>query len=262
MDETYNGYDDCQFDQDKGGNELRPKQSEFFKWQTYAIVDDDGQYNGEFQFFLSEGKHTITLQMLQEAFAINKIIFYQSFKTSDYATVKKEWDAQGAKDRSGFSQVFQAEKSYIKSSNTLFPTYDNSSVDIQPSDPKHILYTTIGKTTWDSVGEYITWEFSVPEDGYYCFSFKAKQNAKRGMYSARELMIDDQVLFTEMKNLKFENKNSWYMKTFSDSEDNPYKIFLTAGRHTMRLAVSVGDLADIPHLLSDIKRHLIIDRFV
>lgn len=245
LDETYEGYNDGQFELDKAGNELRPKQNEIFEWQSYTVVDGDGQYNGSLQFFLSKGTHTITLEMQREAIAIHKLLFYQADITDDYEAVINRWNSQGAADSSGFLQIFQAEKSFVKSSNTLFPTYDNSSVDIQPSSSKNILYNTIGKNTWDAAGEYITWEFEVPEDGYYCFAFKVKQNGKRGMYSAREMMIDDQVLFNEMKDLKFENKNSWYMKTFADRQDNPYKVYLSAGKHRMRLTVSVGDLADI-----------------
>jgi ABC-type glycerol-3-phosphate transport system substrate-binding protein len=35
------------------------------------------------------------------------------------------------------------------------------------------------------------------------------------------------------------------MKDFSDSEGNPYKVYLTAGMHTLKLSVTVGDLADV-----------------
>lgn len=245
LDETYQSYHDWDFEIDNLGNEIRPKANEVFEWQTYTVVDGDGQYNGELQFYLSKGKHTITLEMQLEALAIHSLVFYQADKTEDYASVLNNWNAMGAKDSSGYLQIYQAEKSFLKSSNTLFPTFDKSSVSIQPSSSSVTLYNTIGKNTWDNAGEYVTWEFEVPEDGFYCFAFKVKQNIKRGMYSARELMIDDTVLFDEMRDLKFENKNSWYMKTFNDKEENPYKVYLTEGKHTLKLTVSVGDMADI-----------------
>ncbi|TAH73681.1 MAG: extracellular solute-binding protein [Anaerolineaceae bacterium] len=245
LDETYKGYKDWEFEKDIKGNELRPKVNEIFEWQSFGIIDKDGQYNGELEFYLSEGTHTLSLELQMEALAIDNIRFSQTEKSGDYNSVKNQWDQQGVQNTSGFLEMFQAEKSKVKSSNTLFPTFDNSSVSILPSDPYTLLYNTIGENTWDAAGEYITWEFSVPEDGYYYFSFKAKQNMKRGMYSTREMMIDGKVLFEEMRNLKFENKNSWYIKTLTDSEDKPYKIYLPAGNHTLKLAVTVGDMADL-----------------
>jgi ABC-type glycerol-3-phosphate transport system substrate-binding protein len=256
LDETYRTYEDWDFENDNLGNELRPKANEVFDWQFYTVVDGDGQYNGELQFFLSQGRHTITLEMQLEALAINSLVFYQADKIADYNAVLDEWNAEGVKDTTGFMQIFQAEKSYMKSSNTLFPTYDKSSVSIQPSSPYATLYNTIGKNTWDNAGEYISWEFDVPEDGYYCFAFKVKQNIKRGMYSTRELRIDDKVLFNEMKTLKFDNKNSWYIKSFHDQSETPYKIYLPAGKHTLKMTVAVGDMADVLRRVDEVVEDL------
>ncbi|MGF7141811.1 ABC-type glycerol-3-phosphate transport system substrate-binding protein [Anaerotaenia torta] len=245
LDETYQGYRDWEFKQDVKGNEIRPKVNEVFEWQNHGLIDKDGQYNGQLEFYLSKGTHTISLELQMEALAIDALRFCRSEKTAPYEEVKQQWDQQGAEDTKGFSQMFQAEKSYLKSSNTLFPTFDNSSVTNLPSDPYALLYNTIGENTWDSAGEYITWEFEVPQDGYYYFSFKAKQNIKRGMYSAREMMIDGKALFEEMKDLKFENKNSWYIKTLEDAKGEPYKIYLSQGKHILRLGVTVGGVADL-----------------
>jgi ABC-type glycerol-3-phosphate transport system substrate-binding protein len=245
LDETYNGYKDWDFEKDNIGNELRPKVKEVFDWQTYTLIDTGGQYNGELMFYLTEGKHTLTIEMQLEALAIDEIKLSPVKKTESYEAVKQAWDQAGAKDTSGFMELFQAEKSYLKSSNNLFATYDKSNFNIMPSDPYVTLYNTIGKNTWDSAGEYITWEFEVPQDGYYHLSFKVKQNTKRGMYSVREMMIDGSPLFEEMRILKFKDKNSWYIHTLSDENNEPYRVYLTGGKHILKLMVTIGDLSDI-----------------
>ncbi|HJD24684.1 MAG TPA: extracellular solute-binding protein [Firmicutes bacterium] len=236
---------DGRFEIDSQGNEVRPDAVETFAWQTYETIDTDGVYNGPLQFYLEEGTHTISLEMKMEAFALSEIRFYPPTDTVSYADKLAEWEAQGAKDSSGYSQKYEAELMESKSSNLLYPTYDKGSVSMSPSDPYVTLYNTMGKDTWKSVGQEATWKISVPEDGYYYLSFKARQNSKRGMYSTRELYIDGEIPYEELGNIRFPYRDGWYMQTVEDDSGEPLKVFLTAGEHTLTLRAVTGDIADI-----------------
>lgn len=235
---------DGRFEIDAQGNEVRPTAAEVFEWQTYEAIDSKGAYNGALQFYLEKGKHTLSLDMQMEAMALSEIRFYPASDTVDYEQALAVWNAEGAKDSSGYSQKYEAEETASKSSNVLFPTYDKGSVSMSPSDPYATMYNTIGKNTWDTVGQEITWNISVPEDGYYYLSFKARQNTKRGMDSTRAIYIDGEIPYEELGNVRFPYRSGWYIQTVSGNEA-PLKIYLTAGAHTLTMRALTGDVADI-----------------
>ena len=242
---------DGRFEIDSQGNEVRPDAVEIFDWQTYETIDSKGAYNGPLQFYLEKGTHTISLEMQAEAFALEEIRFYPASDTAAYEEKLAEWEAQGAGDSSGYYQQYEAELMETKSSSLLFPTYDKGSVSISPSNPYVTLYNTVGKDTWDTVGQEITWRISVPEDGYYHLSFKVRQSDKRGMYSTRSLYIDGEIPYEELGNIRFPFKDGWYMQTLEDENDEPLKVYLTAGEHTLTLRVVTGDIADILRRVED-----------
>jgi hypothetical protein len=57
----------------------------------------------------------------------------------------------------------------------------------------------IGGDTWRSNGQWIEWDFEVPEDGYYHIMVKGRQNYNRGSVSSRSVLIDGEIPFAEMK---------------------------------------------------------------
>jgi len=252
LDETYIDAHDNAFRQDTNGNEIRPKAVEQFKWQGHTVIDNDGQYTGALKFHLTRGMHTLSLDMQMEGAAIESFEFMQAEASDSYTDIYKGWQSEGVRDTSGHLLVIQGEKAYLKSHNILFPTFDKGSFSVEPSSPYVTLYNTIGKNTWDAAGQYVSYEVDVPEDGFYHVAFKVKQNAKRGMYSVRELMIDGQTFFREMDNIKFKFNNSWYVSTFKDVDDKPYRIYLTKGYHVVRLGVTVGDTSDILRRVDDV----------
>ena len=95
----------------------------------------------------------------------------------------------------------------------------------------------IGGQAWKVSGQWIEWEVTVPEDGLYEISIKGRQNYQRGFVSNRAVYIDGVIPFKEVSAIPFKYDNAWEMLTLSDAEGNPYQFALTAGTHTVRLAV-------------------------
>lgn len=57
----------------------------------------------------------------------------------------------------------------------------------------------VGGETWCSAGQWIEWEFSVPEDGYYNITVKGRQNYARGSVSSRTVYIDGEIPLKKWK---------------------------------------------------------------
>ncbi len=109
----------------------------------------------------------------------------------------------------------------------------------------------IGGQAWKVSGQWIEWEVTVPEDGLYEISIKGRQNYQRGFVSNRAVYIDGVIPFKEVSAIPFKYDNAWEMLTLSDAEGNPYQFALTAGTHTVRLEVTLGELGAILNDMED-----------
>lgn len=253
LDETYFGMDDHAFATDFKGNELRPSMAEQFDWKTAYITDPKNEYTGALQFYLSEGEHTVTLALKEEAVAISELTFGHAAEADSYENVLADWDSQGAGDTAGYCLEYEAEASYLKNDITLFATYDTASSHVTPSSASSVLYNTVGKNTWKEVGQEITWEFEVPEDGYYNLAFKVKQNEKSNAYSVRSVTIDGETLYREMQIQKFPYSSGWYLQELSDEGGEPLKVYLTAGRHVLGMKADMDEeFAEVLRGINDV----------
>ncbi|MBR1684556.1 MAG: hypothetical protein IJ708_05415, partial [Clostridia bacterium] len=89
----------------------------------------------------------------------------------------------------------------------------------------------------------VSWELDVPEDGLYAIHFKVLQSTDPGMPSYRQIMIDGEIPFEEMKLYAFPYDSHWYGDTLRDADGVPYQFYLEKGTHTLTATVKLGPSA-------------------
>ena len=254
LDETYFGMDDNAFHQNMVGDDLRPAMVEQFDWKRETLMSSRGDSAQPVYFYLTKGEHTVTVELNEECFALESLVFGNAPALQSYAEVSAQWAGKATR---GYMAAYEAEKSYLKNAVTLFATYDTAYAHVTPSSAKSVYYNTIGKNTWKELGQQITWEFEVPEDGTYCLAFKVKQNTKTNAFSGREISIDGQVLCAEMSCQKFGYASSWYVQPMADDSGKPMEIYLTAGRHVLGMTAALDtDFAQVLQGVSDVNSQL------
>ncbi len=236
---------DVQWDTDVQDNEMKPTSIEIPEWVTANLYDNNGYITEPLSLYLEQGTHTISINAQREPMLLRKLILSNSEEVKSYAEVKAQWDAQGAQPTSGQNIMIQAENAVKTSSQMLYPKQDQSSPAVSPSSPKKLLNNTIGGESWDAAGQWIEWEFSVPQDGYYEISLFDKQSFMRGIYVSRKITIDGEVPFAEMEDYGFTYDSSWRMDTLEDENGNPYQFYLQEGRHTLRMEVVLGEFSSV-----------------
>ncbi len=230
---------------DNQGNQVRPYTVEIPEWVEAYLYDSNGYVVTPLSVYLEEGEHTITIMSQKEPMLLNEIVLNNSGELQDYATVKSAKDTEGARATSGVNVRIEAENTNKTSSQMLYPRQDQSSPAVYPSSPKVLLNNTIGGTSWQNAGQWIEWEFEVPESGYYNVSAYCKQNFVRGIEVCRRITIDGDVPFEEFSDYGFAYQSTWREEVLADENGNPYDIYLEAGMHTIRMEVVLGDMADI-----------------
>jgi len=228
---------------DNQGNDLRPKQIESPRWQDEVLKDQEGYHEKPYSFYLSKGKHTLTMVSQREPMIIRQFKIYQQEEPLAYKDILKQYEAEGLKETEGQLIVIQGENAIAKSSPMLYPVSDRTSPAVYPYSVSKTKINTIGGYNWRMPGQWIEWEIDVPETGLYQIGFKAKQNFVRGIYSTRRLTIDGKVPFMEMDEVAFRYQSGYRMDVMGD--DNPYLYHLTEGKHVLKLEVSLGQYASL-----------------
>ena len=236
---------------DNQGNQIRPIQVEIYDWQNTYFRDDMGYEIEPYRFYFEKGKNTITLEGVNEPMIIRSFKVAAVEGTASYA----EYHAQGGAAATGegvnYVQKIEGEDSTRRSESSLYAKYDKASANTSPYSVTKTILNYVGGDTWKTAGQWIEWEFTVPEDGYYNIMVKARQNYARGNVSCRSLYIDGEIPFAEMQEVFFDFGNDWNNLTLSDGEGNPYEFYLTEGTHTIRLEATLGGLGHILSELSD-----------
>lgn len=240
-----------EWEKDNQGNDVKPKTLEAPEWQSRYCYDSDGYVTEPLALYLEAGEHTISVVSVKEPMLINKLVLDSEGVIASYEEVKAAWDAQGAEDTVGNVITIEGEYASKTSSQMLYPQQDQSSPAISPSSPKELLNNSIGGNSWRLVGQWIEWEFEVPETGYYSISLYDKQNFQRGIHVSRRITIDGEVPFAEMAEYAFEYGQSWREDVLSDENGEAYRFYLEEGKHTIRMEVVLGEFSEIVGLVEE-----------
>lgn len=237
---------------DNQGNEIRPAQVETFGWQTAYCRDDMGYITEPYQFYFEKGKNTIAIEGVNEPMVLRRLALTAVEPLADYETYLAGQTGNTATGEGlNYLQVIQGEASTVRSEPSLYARYDRSSPTTQPYSVTKTLLNYVGGDAWNAAGQWIEWEFEVPEDGYYHITVKGRQNYSRGSVSSRSVYIDNEIPFEEMKEVSFDYSNDWNCMTLSDENGEPYRFYLTAGSHTIRLEATLGGMGSILEQLED-----------
>ncbi len=233
------------WESDNQGNNLKPSMVEKPEWVTSYLYDSDGYVTEPLAVYLEKGEHTITVMSGKEPMLLRKLVLSNTEPIKSYAEVKAQWDSEGAKETSGQRIRIEAENVVKTSSQMLYPQQDQSAPSIYPVSAKELLNNSIGGNSWRLSGQWMEWEFEVPESGYYNLSLYAKQNFSRGTYVSRKISIDGKVPFEELNDYGFKYEQNWREDTLSDETGVPFEFYLEAGTHTLRMEVVLGEFSEI-----------------
>ena len=251
-----NGTTAYTWEKDNQGNDVKPGMIEAPEWQTRYVYDSDGYITTPLAVYLTAGDHTVTFVSIKEPVIIGSVIFDNAKTASSYAEVKSALDAAGAKDTSGKQILIEAENLTKASSQMLYPQQDQSSPEVVPASSKTLLNNTVGGNSWRLVGQWLEWQFDVPETGYYEITMHDKQNFSRGVAVSRRISIDGAVPFSELDNYEFAYSQNWKIETLSDESGEPFRFYLDAGSHTIRMEVVLGDFSTIVGMVEDAVQRL------
>ncbi len=249
--------DEAEIYTDSRGNQVRPSQIQKGMWQNCDVGDVDGLFNEPLFFYLEKGSHEFTFTSERAQLAIESIKLYNPDELPDYSSYASSVDASVTKDSTP-SNIFriEGEQADFKSDSTLYPTYDNTSYLVSPSDPVKMVYNTLGSGNWKKALQSVTWiihKEDIGSSGWYKIGIKSRQNQMRGFYSNRRIYIDGEVPCKEMDQIKFFYDSDWSVVSPKTDDGEAVYVYLDASSdHTITMECVPGEIGDSLRKLDDV----------
>jgi len=236
---------------DNQGNEIRPSQTEKPLWESAWFRDSLGYITEPYNFYLRAGENVIRLEGINEPVAIRTLSIMAPAQTKAYREYLAGLNlSRYDNSRSNYQLKIQGERAVRRSDPSLYPNYDRSSGATEPASVAKIRLNMIGGQNWRVAGQWIEWDFEVPENGMYRISIKGRQNYNRGYVSNRTVLIDGQIPYRELSAVPFTYSNKWIMNTLNDSEGD-ILFPLERGAHTLRLQATLGEMGEMLDVMEE-----------
>lgn len=237
-------------------NEVWPKHKEVYLWQERAVTDKQGYMTDPLKFYLSAGQHTLRITYVDQKMYIGNVTLKGATVYPTYAEVKAEYDKKGYKSattpaksicvnvKNNGKDRIEAEDAAYKNDSTLRRDSDTDP-KCSPSSASERLLNTIGGTRWTDGNRSISWTFEVEESGLYSINMRAKQGYSEGMPSYRQISLDGEIPFDELKEYQFPYSKGWDAYTLENSDGEAYEFYLEKGEHTLTMEIKVGPIYQV-----------------
>ncbi|MDR1838474.1 MAG: extracellular solute-binding protein [Treponema sp.] len=236
---------------DNQGNEIRASQVEKPSWESAYFRDPLGYLVDPYFFYFKEGVNVIRLTGINEPMAIRALTLKAPVQTKNYREYLAGVNVnQYANSIRNFSFVIQGETAVRRSDPSLYAVYDRSSGATDPASVAKIRLNMIGGESWRIAGQWIEWEFGVPENGMYRISIKGRQNYNRGYVSNRTILINGEIPCKELSVVPFNYTNKWNLVTLHD-ERGDILIPMEKGTNTIRLQATLGEMGEMLSIMEE-----------
>lgn len=225
-----------------------PEQVLYTKTARAKARDYSGRFEKPYRFALAAGRHTVTLTVSQGECVLEGSRLCAPEEAKPYASLEKQEEDAGAPVAEPI--ILEGEAAVLKNDRALIPLADGTSPLVHPSHPLDGRLNYTGGSNWSSPGALLSWDFEADHDGYYVLGFHYRQNYTLGGVSYRHLTIDGETPFEEAERIKFVYTSSWKYKLYGDEE--PYRIYLKKGKHTLTLTATAGPFSEIYAAMQDI----------
>lgn len=237
---------DSEFGKDSSGNQFVTEPKPYDNNYYHIFKDSSGWSADDYLFSLSGGSHSVEITAIDGDFSLEYFVFDIPEQVEKYSAPTSNEDFY-----KGNEVVIEGEKSLLKNSYWLSPQCNSTSTSVSPKSPFYDVVNCIGGSNWSKSGETIVWETPELEAGYYQLGFSYIQDSIIGGSVYRWLKIDGETPFEEAKSISFDYSYDFESDTFKNSNNKPYLIYLSEGKHEISLTATLGDMYDVTVSLNE-----------
>lgn len=250
---------------DASGNDIRADISESPVMRTYECRDTDGFYNEPFEFYFKAGERALTLVSSKEKLIVTSITLFPLAEEKTLEDYMAEWKNAGYTDAPADATItyIRAETPDYVSDTAVYPSNDRSSALNSPIDPFGQKINTIGSTSYNTNGQWASYQFTVSQSGIYNIVARFKQSALQGMFASRIVKLASSdgyygfadgtpsAPYKECYYSRFNYSNNWQVLPLNDGNQNLSFYFKEGVTYTLCMEVGLGDMASILNIIEN-----------
>ena len=225
---------------DRYDNEVTPAQIKVDSYVTDYIRDCTTLNMDPVCFAFKAGEKRFVISNNDQKILLQSVCLTKLPQISDYSTYIASYD-NTTPDK---AIVIEGEN-YISKSDSYVRTKADINSSCQPYSSFQKLLNAIDYYSWKTPGQRVVWQFEVEEAGWYNLALHYTQSQKEGQAVYRDIEIDGQVPFAQLKEVAFDYTGSSYANKVVQVDGENAKIYLEAGQHTISMFTSVPSLAPV-----------------
>lgn len=235
------------FEKDRNNNDVMPKQTKLAAFQNEPVRDYLNRESYPLLFHFNAGTSKVLLTMTDGSLLIGDSYVETPANRLSY----DQYCAQNPTEiPTGNPLTLEAEKPFYKNDNSII--YEASKdVNCTPYETYNLLLNTASLSKND-YGQELTYQFDVPASGLYEIAANY-YNAVANKATFVRLAIDGEIPFGEVANYPLYANSAYQMHAFGSAiQKNPYQFYLSAGKHTISLALDGAMYGSLNDELSEI----------
>lgn len=226
--------------EDVRGNQYAVSLSEREGWLTTSAMDASGYHGEPLRFAFKDGENTLTVTAVKGDLSIRSLRLYRYEAPKSYTETRTEHPQEAGQ---GEALLVEGEFPFLRTDASIAEVCDRTTPATYPPFTGIQKWNALGGSGWSRVGQNVTWQLEVEASGWYRLAIRFRQNFAGGMVTSRRLLIDGAVPFAQAEALEFPYGGDWQVTQPTDENGEPYLFYLEAGRHTLTLEVTLGELA-------------------
>ncbi len=211
------------FPLDRYGNECVGMPSRSNVWQKSYFRTVSGRYSEPLLVYLKKGDHLIALSCAESAVTLSSLSLCP----------KPEMAKSSGESPDGNALLVLEAEQVIRRNNPNVRTGASYNSRLTPYSPGKKVQNYIEDSSFRYGGARVEYDFEAPADGYYNVMFHYRQADKAGFTVFRNIYIDGAIPNEGYQNVPFGFARQFTRYILPDA------VFLTKGKHTLALEVSL-----------------------
>ncbi len=212
-----------EFPLDRYGNQALIRQNRLLRWSRVDLRDANFSLPRPLALPLTTGTHTLEVEVTQGSFYLGSLYLQPAVDLPAYAPAQ-------APEPAGVLIAQEAELPAFKNDAAIRPVADRA-LTVSPYDTYRLLLNVLGGDSWRRSGGAVYYTVTVPSDGLYLLTLRARQNTRGDFTVFRRITVNGQVPFAELNAVAFPRLAEWTDVTLGGP--TPYRLFLRAGENVI-----------------------------
>jgi len=233
--------DDGVFPTDRYGNEVATTPHAADTVITAGIADSTGCTDTPFLFELTAGEHVLNFDVQDGEIELSGMSLRAPQTVPEYAGEA----AQGSN-----LIVIEAENIASRNESSIRGAGEFNAV-LTPYEVEVRRINHLDGASFDTAGDTVTYNFTVPQTGWYYMDFFYRQSVKADFPVFVDILIDGQLPSAAAKQVPFDYATGFTDKIVTAGEDYQ-SFYLTEGEHTLSLRINAAILTPVYEMIDSV----------